>query len=75
MLIGLQFERPEDTEGEEAGKGKKGKAKFDINEAKRKDVRDLEAVILKNRNGVTGGKCKFSFNAKYNRFEEVSAIV
>lgn len=75
LLIGLQFERPEDTEGEEAGKGKKGKAKFDINEAKRKDVRDLEAVILKNRNGVTGGKCKFSFNAKYNRFEEVSAIV
>ena len=70
LLIGLQFERPEDTEGEEAGKGKKGKAKFDINEAKRKDVRELEAVILKNRNGVTGGKCKFSFNAKYNRFEE-----
>ena len=70
LLIGLQFERPEDPEGEESGKGKKGKAKFDINEAKRKDVRDLEAVILKNRNGVTGGKCKFSFNAKYNRFED-----
>ena len=70
LLIGLQFERPEDPEGEESGKGKKGKAKFDINEAKRKDVRELEAVILKNRNGVTGGKCKFSFNAKYNRFDE-----
>ncbi|MBR0185301.1 MAG: hypothetical protein IJQ24_04665, partial [Synergistaceae bacterium] len=70
LLIGLQFERPEDPEGEESCKGKKGKAKFDINEAKRKDVRELEAVILKHRNGVTGGKCKFSFNAKYNRFEE-----
>jgi replicative DNA helicase len=45
--------------------------KSDPNEAKQKEPRDIEAVILKQRNGPVGAKINFSFHAKYNCFEEV----
>lgn len=44
--------------------------KSDINEAKQKEPRDIEAVILKQRNGPVGTKVSFSFHAKFNYFEE-----
>lgn len=43
----------------------------DPNEARKKDPRDIEAVILKQRNGPVGSKIDFAFHSKYNCFEEV----
>lgn len=55
VLIGLQL------------KGA-GTAGFDVNEAKNKDPREIEAVILKNRNGATGITVPFSYRPKFNHF-------
>lgn len=57
VLIGLQL------------KGA-GKNDFDANEAKRKDPREIELVILKNRNGRTGDSLSFNFYPLFNYFEE-----
>ena len=57
ILIGLQLK----------GAGKKD---FDANEAKRKDPRKIELVILKNRNGRTGDSLSFNFYPLFNYFEE-----
>lgn len=57
ILIGLQLK----------GAGKKD---FDANEAKRKDPREIELVILKNRNGRTGDSLTFNFYPLFNYFEE-----
>ena len=57
ILIGLQLK----------GTGKKD---FDANEAKRKDPREIELVILKNRNGRTGDSLSFNFYPLFNYFEE-----
>lgn len=57
VLIGLQFK----------GVGENG---FDANEAKSRNPREVELVILKNRNGQTGSKLEFDFYAMFNCFEE-----
>ena len=57
VLIGLQLK----------GAGEKN---FDANEAKRKDPREIELVILKNRNGRTGGKIIFNYYPLFNYFRE-----
>ena len=57
VLIGLQLK----------GVGNKN---FDIDQAKSKNPREVEAVILKNRNGRTGGKIEFDFYAMFNYFAE-----
>lgn len=57
ILIGLQL------------KGVGGE-NFDVDEAKAKDEREIELVILKNRNGKTGVKIDYIFNPKFNSFEE-----
>ena len=57
ILIGLQL------------KGA-GEPNFDVDEAKAKDERDIELVILKNRNGKTGVKLNYVFTPKFNLFEE-----
>lgn len=57
VLIGLQLK----------GAGSKD---FDANEAKRKDPREIELVILKNRNGRTGDKLGFRFYPMFNYFSE-----
>ena len=51
-----------------------GSANFDIDQAKSKNPRDVEAVILKNRNGRTGGKIGFDFYAMFNYFVESDAV-
>ena len=58
ILIGLQL------------KGAGGKD-FDANEAKRKDPREIELVILKNRNGRTGDKIAFNYYPMFNYFKEM----
>ena len=61
VLIGLQLK----------GIGNKN---FDIDQAKSKNPREVEAVILKNRNGSTGGRIGFDFYAMFNYFAESDAV-
>ena len=62
VLIGLQL----------MGVGDKN---FDVDAAKTKNPREVEAVILKNRNGRTGGKIRYDFYAMFNYFEEVKGAI
>lgn len=45
-----------------------GNKNFDINEAKRKDPRELELKILKNRNGATGKTLYYDYYPLFNFF-------
>lgn len=47
-----------------------GKKDFDINTAKSKNPREVELVVLKNRNGATGGKLSFEYYPMFNYFKE-----
>ena len=58
VLIGLQLK----------GSDKKD---FDVDEAKSKNPREIELVILKNRNGATGGKLEYEYYPLFNYFKEV----
>ena len=57
VLIGLQLK----------GAGSKD---FNATEAKKKNPREIELVILKNRNGSTGEKIEFKFYPLFNYFAE-----
>ena len=57
VLLGLQF------------KGAGGKD-FDAEEAMKKNPREVELVVLKNRNGRTGDKIEFRYYTLFNYFEE-----
>ncbi len=57
ILIGLQLK----------GAGEKN---FDATEAKRQNPREIELVILKNRNGRTGDKISFKYYPLFNYFIE-----
>jgi replicative DNA helicase len=57
VLFGLQLE----------GMDEKG---FDVNAAKQNDPRRIELVVLKNRNGATGGKVRFSYYPRFNLYME-----
>ena len=61
VLIGLQL------------KGVGGKD-FDVDEAKKRDPRQVELKILKNRNGATGGKLSYDYFPLFNYFHEGGAI-
>lgn len=41
-----------------------------LDDCKAKNIRDVEAVILKNRNGKTGGKVQLTYRAAFNSFIE-----
>lgn len=58
VLIGLQLK----------GAGVKG---FDVNQAKQKYPREIELVVLKNRNGATGKVIDFEYYPLFNYFREV----
>lgn len=57
VLIGLQLK----------GAGDKG---FDVDQKKAAHPREVELVILKNRNGKTGTKVNYNYYALFNYFEE-----
>lgn len=57
VLLGLQLK----------GAGEKN---FDANEAKKKSPREIELVILKNRNGSTGDKLGYQYYPLFNYFKE-----
>ena len=58
VLIGLQLK----------GAGSKG---FNANEAKQKNPREIELVVLKNRNGATGKTISFEYYPLFNYFKEI----
>lgn len=58
VLLGLQFK----------GAGKKD---YDAKEAKRKNPREVELVVLKNRNGATGDTISYEYYPLFNYFKEV----
>lgn len=58
ILIGLQLK----------GAGSKG---FDANTAKSRNPREVELVVLKNRNGATGAKIAYEYYPMFNYFKEV----
>ena len=59
VLIGLQLK----------GAGKKvGNEKFNPTEAKRKNPREVELVVLKNRDGAVGDKVFFEYYSMFNYF-------
>lgn len=60
VLIGLQLEGV-------------GEPAFNVDEAKQRNPRRVEAVVLKNRSGVTGCKVCFEFYPAYNYFSEDAA--
>lgn len=49
-----------------------GTPNFDANEAKQKNPREVELIILKNRHGETGRHIEFWYNAPLNYFNEKS---
>ena len=57
VLIGLQL----------AGAGENG---FNPNEEKQRTPRNIELVMLKNRNGRTGDKIEFEYHPQFNYFKE-----
>ena len=57
IVLGLQL----------AGAGKKD---FDPTAAKRKNPREIELVILKNRDAAVGDKVAFNYYPMFNLFEE-----
>ena len=61
VLIGLQAK----------GAGSNG---FDVDEAKRKDPREIEMKILKNRNGRTGDVLEFAYYPLFNLYREVGKV-
>lgn len=68
VVFGLQLHGVE-LEGKKIP-GTKESFKFDVDEAKRADPRQVELKLLKNRNGITGEKLYFNFFPKFNYFEE-----
>ena len=58
VLIGLQLK----------GVGSKD---FEVNAAKKKHPREVEVVILKNRNGTTGDMIEYEYYAMFNYFKEI----
>ena len=55
VLIGLQLK----------GVGEKD---FDVNSAKKQNPREIEAIILKNRNGATGDTLNYAYFSMFNKF-------
>ena len=58
VLIGLQLK----------GAGEKS---FNVDEAKARNPRQIELVILKNRNGATGKKLDYEYYPLFNYFNEI----
>ena len=51
-----------------------GTSDFDVNEAKRKDPREVELHFLKNRNGVMSKPILFNYYPAFNYYREIEYI-
>jgi len=50
-----------------------GEKNFDPTAAKKKDPREVELVVLKNRDAAVGGKVSFNYYPMFNLFDEVGS--
>lgn len=66
-LFRLQFQKPSDKDKENPGGYEK--------KEKRKDPRQVELAIMKNRSGQTGDTILFDYFAKFNYFEEKRRVI
>lgn len=66
ILIALQPQGMKEASNE----NEKTENRKAVTNCKAKEIRPIEAVILKNRNGATGGKVQFNYYALFNYFEE-----
>ncbi len=51
-----------------------GEKDFDATAAKAQCPRDVELVVLKNRNGAVGAKLAYSYNPMFNLFDELETV-
>lgn len=51
-----------------------GADNFDVNQAKAQEVRNVEAVVLKNRNGATGDTLDYGYYPMFNYFADVDSV-
>ena len=72
VLMGLQFSIQEQYDKENKGVSENSKdyKKVDIDKEKDGLPRKIQLVILKNRNGRTGGRINFEYDPRYNHFQE-----
>ncbi len=70
VVMGLQLKAMEQVENEK----EVNKQRNMINNAKGQNVRDIELIGLKNRNGKSFFKCSYKYYAPYNYFEEVPTM-
>lgn len=68
VLIGLQFADIKYAQDKDSKNGKS--VNEQINEAKKQNPRQVELVILKNRNGALGNT-NFEYYPEYNRYKEI----
>jgi replicative DNA helicase len=66
VLMGLQYDLKF-----KLGSNKETASPEDLLNAKKKPISEVKAVILKNRNGLTGTTINYKFTGKYNTFTEV----
>lgn len=59
VLLGLQLKLEKDT------------TKEDLKMMLKKPVRDMELIVLKNRNGERGKKLRYSYYTKFNQYKEL----
>lgn len=72
VLIGLQFSIQEQYDKDNKGVSENSKdyKKIDVDAEKDALPRKIQLVILKNRNGRTGGRVNFDYDPRYNHFQE-----
>ena len=70
VVIGLQLYAINSINEKYKGDGKLNEKRIEYNKAKSQEPRDIELVLLKNRNGVPTATCKYNYYPKYNLIDE-----
>ena len=60
VLLGLQLKLEKDA------------TKEDVERMKKKPIREMELIVLKNRNGERGQKLRYSYYARFNQYKELN---
>ena len=74
VVIGLQLYAINSINQSLKGDGKLNEKRDAYNKAKAQEPRDIELVILKNRNGVPTATCKYNYYSRYNMIIEESDL-
>lgn len=76
VLIGLQFaaQRKADKENENVGENSKNYKKIDVDAEKKKEPREIELKLLKQRDGESTGSVDYYYHSKFNHFKETKKL-